>query len=200
MKDLSSVNGINLEHYALVNSKRLLNSAFCFEPSNNFPNHFKCCTYFTFLVRNLYFDVHNEISIKTDKVLVGFFLYDIYFKLKTSNSDQGMEHHFRNLTSYDGSKNVVNPDTWICWMVDKCTLSLIHVGTSVHTTTLCVPKCVDVDESLIKEILKEITELIKCSMNNNLCDEYIVKEACVINKNIDIPLHNSNHMFFCHCM
>ena len=82
---------------------------------------------------------------------MGLFLYNIYLKLKTSNSIQGMQHHFRKLTSYDRSTNVVNPDTWMCWMVDKCAFSLIHVDTSFHTTMLYISKVVDVDKALIKK-------------------------------------------------
>ena len=94
--------------------------------------------------------MNTEISIKNDKVLVGLFICDIYFKLKTSNNIEDTQHHFRNVTSYHGSANVVNPDACTHWIVDKHTLSLTHADTSLHTTTLCVPKFEDVDKVIIK--------------------------------------------------
>ena len=77
-----------------------------------------------------------------------------------------MQHHFRNFTSHDGSKNAANPDAWKFWMVDKHKLSLLHVEIKLHTTTLCVPKFEDVDKFFIKETLEDINVLIKCSLND----------------------------------
>ena len=96
---------------------------------------------------------------------------------------------FENFTSCDRSTNVVNPHTWTHWMVDKHKLSLMHANTSLHTTTLRVPNFDFVDKVLIKETLENITELIMCSLNDNLHAECIVKEACMMNENLDSLLH-----------
>ena len=59
------------------------------------------------------------------------------------------------------------------WMVNKDMLSLMHVDANKHTTTLCVPKFEDLNEVIMKETLEDITELIKCSLNDYLCAECI---------------------------
>ena len=77
-------------------------------------------------------------------------------------------------------------------MVDKHALIIMHVDASLRTTTLYVPKVEDVDNVHIKETLKDITVLMKCLLNEISYAECIVKKACMINENFDIPLHKSN--------
>ena len=97
MMKLSTANDINLEYYVIVNSKILLHAAYSFETNNNYSNHIKHCSYLILLVRNLCFHKHEDILTNNDKVLVGLFLHQIYFKLKRSNCVKDISNYFRRL-------------------------------------------------------------------------------------------------------
>ena len=167
MKEVSLANGVNLECCSVANSKVLLNASFSSEPSNKVSNHINCCSCLISLVRNMIFCMCDDVSIKKDKVVVGLLLYHNYLKLKSINSVKDTYHHFKHLTSYDRSTSVVNPEIWIFWMVCKDTLSLMHVNTIKHTTTLHVPQFKDANAVVVNETLEDVNELIKCSLEDN---------------------------------
>ena len=107
-----------------------------------------------------------------------------------------ISNHFRLLTSYDGTTNIVQPDIWACWMVDQFTISLIHLDTRLHTTTLCTPQIGDVDETVMINTLKDINELIKYSITNISYKECVPKETYIGVDHLVTPLRKSNFMFY----
>ena len=81
-------------------------------------------------------------------------------------------------------------------MVDKCTISLIHVDTKSHTTTLCVPNFGDVDETVMNDTLKDVNELIEYSITQIPFKVCIAIEARDRVESLDSPLHKHNFMFY----
>ena len=40
------------------------------------------------------------------------------------------------ITEFDGTKNSSFPHTWMCWMINKNYISLIHLNTEKHVVTI----------------------------------------------------------------
>ena len=145
IKELSIEHSLNLEFYAVVNSRMLLHAAYCYSPMNESHDHIKYCTYLILLVRNLCFLRFDKITSSTKNFLVGLGLQNNYVKLKKQGCAKEISNYFISQTGYNGGTNLEHLNIWMCWMVQECTISLMHVDTSHRTTTLYVPNLDVVD-------------------------------------------------------
>ena len=148
------------------------------------------------MVRNLCFHKHEDILTKNDKALIGLCLKQSCYQVKRSSCVTDVTHYFRRLTSYDGTTNLMHPYTWTHWIVDQCTISLMHVDTNAHAIKTNVPNLVDIDERVMKETLKDVNELIKYALTKIPFKKFIATEACKGVESLDAPLYKCNFMFY----
>ena len=111
MMQLPTANDVNLDYHVIVNSKMLLHAAYSFETNNNYSNHIKHCSFLIILVRNLSLYKYKDILTKNDKALIGVCLQQSYYQVKRSSCVTDVTNYFRRLTSYDGTTNIVQPQT-----------------------------------------------------------------------------------------
>ena len=195
IKDLSIEHSLNLEFYAVVNSRMLLHAAYCYSPMNESHDHIKYCTYLILLVRNLYFLRFDKITSSTKNFLVGLGLQNNYMKLKKQGCAKEISNYFISQTGYNGRTNLEHVHIWIHWLVEECTISLMHVDSKQRSTTLYVPNLNIVEDCKREMLIADVNKFMEYSLNSDygVCN---LKEACNKDFNLVSPLESSNYMFY----
>ena len=57
-----------------------------------------------------------------------FFIYEMFIYFNARNMLESVDPFFKQITGLDRTTNSKSPETWMCWMMNKNFLSIIHLN------------------------------------------------------------------------
>ena len=113
--------------------------------------------------QHLFWKKEKGITHGISTVFTGIFIYEIFI-YQNARDILGINPFFKKITGFDGTTNSKFPEIWMCQMINKNFMSLIHLNTEKKYVIVYTVNTQELTSSTVSEHNNQIFNFFKISI------------------------------------
>ena len=162
----------HLDFITFVNINNMCNGEFSYPNAKDLMSYLKTVM---LMQQHFFWKRHKESYHDASTIFTVILLYELFTHYNGCNPLQSLNPYFQQITGFDGTTNSKYPHLWMCWIMNKTILCLMHLNSVKPNLTMHTVNLDLLTSSVIKECKNQTLKF------NILIPSYVNIKITIVN-------------------